>query len=221
MTTWDTIYRRLSTFLDDAGGSDYGLQHRVDGWNLSQRMLAVQHTPRERTTTLLPEDDGRSAALPADFLAVKALYDAEASRWWQSLKLPREGAYRSAEESNRVYWVHGRTLYLEQDVDENNIDLLYYAYWPDMETETLDGTLAVTNGEEVMIPLWAELPCLHLTAAYVLQPGAIQAADIRQWNISVDSGNPLHNVRAAQAREHLWWWDMCLGRVPPVDYHNG
>lgn len=222
MTTWDTIYSRLSVFLDDELNTEYGLQQRVDGWNSAQRMLAVQHTPRERVTSLVLESDGRSASLPTDFLAIKAVYDADESRWWQSLRLPLEGGYRAVDEQSRVFWVHGNVLYLERDVDENDdIDLLYYAYWPDVETETLNGTLSVVNSTDVMIPLWAELPCLHLTAAFCLQPGAIQAADIRQWNISVDSGNPLHNVRAQQAREHVWWWDACLGRVPPVDYHHG
>jgi hypothetical protein len=111
-------------------------------------------------------------------------------------------------------------LYLEQDVDsDDELTLLYYAYWPDVEVETLDGTSTVTSGE-IIIPVWAEHPCLHLASAYCLQPKATQAADIRNWNITVDSGTPIQNSRAVHAREHLWWWEAILQRVPAVDYHH-
>lgn len=219
-TTWDTIYARLTVFMDDST-LEYGLQQRADGWNAAQRLLAVQHTPRERSSGLTLNVDGRSAALPQDLLAVMGIYDADASRWWSNLVVPQPGGYRASDEQQLLYWVHGQMLYLEKDVaTTDDLTLYYYAYWPDIETSTLDGTLTVDT-PNIHVPRWAELPCLHMTSAYCLQPGAVQAADIRTWNITVDSGSPIQNSRALQAREHLWWWDTLLGRVPPVDYHHG
>ena len=221
-TTWSIINERLEYFLNDTAATpDYSLSERVDGWNYAQRLLAVQHTPRERKAVLTLGADGRSAALPEDFLSVAGLYDADNSVWWSPMDYPRrDGTYRAEDDELRLYWTFGQMLYLESEiVAADDLRLYYWAYWPDLEVKTVNA-VETEIVSDILIPRWAEVPCQHLTAAYVLQGGAMQAADIRTWNMRIDSGTPVQNSRAEQAREHLWWWDNLLARVKPIDYHG-
>jgi len=210
MTTWATIDTRFQTFLDDEDETEYTSAQRIDGWNAAQRQLAIEHTPRERAQALSFNDDDRSIALPSDYISLLGLYDADNSRWWVRMPIV-DGGYRADDTEERRYWTFGGTLYVERDMDDaDDITLYYYAYWADI----------VDDDSVMAIPLWAELPCMHLASAFCLQPGAMQAADIRTWNISVDSGNPIQNSRATHAREHLFWWERILSKVTPVDRHG-
>lgn len=219
-TTWTIMNARLSVFLDDDNNTEYSLAQRVDGWNASQRLFAAQHTPRERITSFILRADGRSAELPEDFLSISGIYDADESEWWQSAKYPTRASYRSDDEDLNLWWIWGNVLYFERDVESSDdLRLYYWAYWPDLEVETVASVSTEVQGD-ILVPRWAEFPVAHLCAAYCLMPGAIEAARLRQWGMANDSGNPLHNSRAQQAREHLWWWDELLRRVQPVDFHE-
>lgn len=219
-TTWATINARLSIFLNDEDGNDFSLAQRVDGWNAAQRLLAAQHTPRSRIASLVLRADGRSAVLPEDFLAIAGIYDGDDSEWWQAAEYPTRASWRADDENLNLWWIWGDILYFERDVDSSDdLSLYYWSYWPEMEVETVNSVDAEVRGD-IAIPRWAELPCCYLTAAYCLEPGAMQAADLRQWGMSDDSGNPLQNSRALQARENLWWWDELLRRVKPADFHG-
>ena len=155
-----------------------------------------------------------------DFVSIAGIYDADDLEWWMSASYPARGGWRTEDESLNLWWIWGETLYFEREVETtDDLTLYYWAYWPDLELETVNSTVTEVVGD-IIVPRWAELPCAHMCAAYCLQPGAMQAARLRQWGMQDDSGNPLHNSRALQAREHLQWWDELLGRVKPVDFHG-
>lgn len=218
-STWDEVNTKLSLFLDDEGGTNYSVPLRVWAWNAAQRVLAVHHTPREKTTSLTMESGERSAVLPPDFIAVWKIYDSDQQRWYSEYR-PGATYKRSTDSELGQYWVWGNKLYFEKSIDVSNTDhtMYYAAYWPDITYQVVDSEYAYTD-DEVIIPDWAELPVTHLTAATCLQPGALEAAKDRNYNLSViDSGTPIQNARAVQAREHVWWWTMLLGMVRPRDF---
>ena len=217
--TWDEVNARLSLFLDDDGETKYTAPLRVWAWNAAQRVLAVHHSPRERTASLTMEDDERSAVLPDDFVAVWKIYDSDRRRWYSEYK-PGATYKRSTDAELGQYWVWGNKLYFERsiDIDSTDATLYYAAYWPEITYTEVEGEYVYPN-DEVLVPNWAELPLTHLAAATCLQPGAIEAAKNRNYNLSViDSGTPIQNSRAQQAREHLWWWVTLLGMVKPRDF---
>lgn len=224
-TTWEELNGKLDYFLSDSdsdgdGTYTYDQPMRIASWNWSQRLVAL-HTPRSREGKLAVEADERSAVLPGDFLSVHRIYDAGTARWMRPMRKPVPGVVRSDSAELSQYWVWGGVLHFERTVDlgDTDITLYYYAYWPEVEYETVD-SVVTTVQDEVLLHPWAILPCCHLTAANLLVPGAIQAARIRNWNIRIDSGVPTDNVRATQAREHLFWYEKLMAMVVPTQWRD-
>jgi hypothetical protein len=209
---FDELNLKLSVFLDDAqdskGEYQFSLPLRCDGWNFAQECFA-EHTLAEKTAQLSAEPDGYTVLLPADFKAVGMLYD---SLWTYTQRRFTPGAKRQTTENSRAYWLWAGLLHFDITVSALTLD--YFATWPQLKySQNEAGEVAVTG--VILVPDWARLPLIHLTAAYCLQPYAIRAAMTRNANISIDSGNPEHNSRRLQAREHLWWYDALLAKQPP------
>lgn len=217
-TTWDDVDEQLGIFLDDEDGDKYETAQRVIAWNWAQRELAIQHTPRQCVIDELTVEAGsRSATLPADAIEIWKIYDADYQRWWRKMPTPRDGAVRYDDDNMNQYWSWGGKLYMEREVsatEAKNLIVYYWGYWPEVVYETISSTVTVVQ-EEILVPPWATFALCHLTAAIVLTPLAIQAARRRDFNIRVDSGTPIDNSRAQQAREHLWWWQELLGSKLP------
>jgi hypothetical protein len=231
MLTWAVVMRKLDWFLGDAieaGETDADRTFpeilRIESWNWAQRFFCA-HTPLARQTPLRIEEGGREALLPPDFYKVEGLYDADEERWWWPMRR-RPGDVRPADDDVLEFWIRGNRMFLETELDyyNNDMTLYYWAYYPDVEyveveNEQDGGSMYVTpdvRKEEILIPAWAESALCHLTASFVHQPGSITAADINQWDIKIDSGTPLMNPRAEQAKLHLWWYDTIINRHPPA-----
>lgn len=218
-TTWAEIDAKLDIFLRDADedNTKFSPAQRVAAWNDGQRLLASFHTPRQCVATpLVMESGNRAATLPADFIAAWRLYDSEQAFFYREFR-PQASGKRSTDDESPQYWVWGNRLYLECTVDDGaDLTLYYWGYWPDVALETVGTTPTIFQGQ-VLVPQWAELPLLHFTAALCITPEAFEAARRRDYNIQIDSGRPTDNAKAAQAREHLWWWHQILGMVKPVD----
>jgi hypothetical protein len=122
------------------------------------------------------------------------------------------GSRRDDLENGSAYWLWAGTMHFDITVSALTLD--YFASWPQLKySQNEAGDVAVSGS--ISVPDWARLPLIHLTAAYCLQPYAIRAAMTRNANISIDSGNPEHNSRRLQAREHLWWYDTLMAKHPP------
>lgn len=226
--TWEELDLKLDLFLDDEldeedeeSSKTYSLPQRIDAWNWSQRLLAL-HSPRQRESELTADAGKRSAILPPDFLAVWRIYDSDRQRWLRQMENPGAGAVRYVDDELAQFWVWGSQLKFERTVEigSSDLTLYYWAYWPEIEYKLSDDDYIIL-ANEILVPAWSVLALCHLTAATCLQPGALQAARIRQWNIRVDSGRPTDNSRAQQAREHLWWWHAILNGVPPRSWQEG
>jgi hypothetical protein len=224
-TTWDVLNNRLSYFLSDvprtAGGAAYKhpLLLRLEAWNWAQREFA-QHTAREMVVSPLNvEPDGRSALLPDDFFEIVQVYDADNAM----IYAPRHfasGGYRSDNSEDFVFWVWGDVLHFEATVT-TKLALYYYAYWPEVTWRFKDDDQIEILQDQISVPKWAELPLLHLTAAGVLQPMAIESARNREYATKIDSGTPDDNARRTQAREQWWWYHELMGQHRPQDRVKG
>jgi len=222
-TTWDEVNEQLSIFMDDDGLTasgdegefEYSQQQRIAAWNQAQHLL-VSHTPRECFVELVINSDERSAELPDDFYKVRSVYLTDDQRWSTPMRLPVPGAIRYENGESNLHWTWGRRLLFERTVQNSEVELYYWGYWPKVTYRENNDEVDLV-AQEITVPPWSVLALCHLTAATCLQPGAIQAARIRQWNIKVDSGTPVDNARAAQAWEHWKWWREILNSVPPKD----
>lgn len=215
-TTWSVINDKLTRMLDDVatGTMDFDTELRIDAWNWAQRQF-VSHTPRQRKTTLKVESDNRTAILPEDFYEIARLYDPNDNYWWHLQSYSPTGTW-DTDWDTKSYTVWGNTLYLNKDVDDDDeFELWYYAYWPDVEYVTEGGSVVITS-DKIIVPAWAEAPLVILTCAFCLQPKAIESAKNREFNIRVDSGRPTDNARAQEAWDLWRWYEILLSTHPPL-----
>lgn len=220
--TWEELSPKLDYFMDDelrldAGGEEkkrrFPIPLRIFAWNWAQKMLCA-HTPRQRKVELTIDTGNRAAVIPDDLYAIEGIYDAELEQWWRPMRM-EPGDIRYRDEDLPEWWIWGRHIYLETapSYDTTDLTLYYWAYYPDVAFEIKEDELVITRNV-IYTPGWAEAALCHLATAFCWTPGAISAADINEYKITVDSGTPLHNPRSQQAREHLFWWNVILENQP-------
>ena len=214
-TTWTLLDAKLSLFLGDAGSASYPQALRIACLNWAQRILAT-HTAQEKSASLVLATGGLSAPLPADYFEIGSIYDSVDKEFLSPVTLQSGRADDTA--GSACYWIWGDTLNLISA--KTALTAYYYAYWPEIVAVT-DPPQVPLPANVISIPVWAELPLVHLTAAGLLQPSAIRAAVINSGKIMIDNGNPLQNSFAQQAREHLWWYNELVGRYPPQSRLGG
>lgn len=219
---WDEVMKKLDTFLGDTLDPDsedaeltYPETLRILGWNWAQRMLC-NHTPLAKQAPLRIDTGGREGILPPDIYSLEGILDTANSRWWWPMhRAP--GNIHYDDDVVLEFWQWGDRVFLESEVEylANQLTVYYWAYYPEVTYEMVDGELDVRQ-DDIIIPQWAEAALVHLTTAHCFQPGSVLAGNINQWDISVDSGTPMMNPRAAQAKEHLWWYHAILSKFPPA-----
>lgn len=232
MTTFSAIQDLIDRFADDALRTDAGggaeprtfpLPLRIDGWNWAQKVL-MQHTPLQKSATLSINEGGRSADLPSDFFDMHGIYDSQEGYWWHQRPMEPVG-YRDENADDPEFWIWGSGLVLERQLSTDNEDLAlyYWAYYPEIEYTVAVGEDGVEDPEDityqqenVYTPRWSDAAMIHLAASYCWQPGGVEASDINQWNIMLDSGTPMDNPRQAAAWYHYRWWNDLMSKVNPA-----
>ncbi len=222
-TSWDAIATKLDWLLEEKANYDtssvkveWPIVGRIAAWNWAQGIFA-HHTALEKEQDLVVE--GRVAALPADCLDVSMLYDSAKGKFYSKADF-HFGGTRLATSEAYEFWVWGGKLHLERTLNsKESLKIYYWARWPAVEYQIDDTlTLSVTQ-PEILIPEWAELPVAHLTCATLLAPKAIASAISAEFKIRIDL--PVGEPRAYQAREHLWWYNELLGKVPAQNRLGG
>lgn len=230
--TFSSLQAELSRFADDALQEDAGgtaqprtfpLPLRIDGWNWAQKVL-VQHTPRQQLMTLEIDTDGRSAVLPDDYFDMYGIYDEDEEHWWRQMSV-KPGDYRDPSSDIPEFWIWNDKMILERELShgDDHLTLYYWAYYPGIEysigtdDDGDDDPEDITYEQDtVYTPRWADPAMIHLCIAYCWQPGSVQASDINEWKIMMDSGTPMHNPRAAAAWDHYRWWNELMSKVNPA-----
>lgn len=223
MTIWGQINHKMDLFAGDPEpeiATDVRLfpeNLRIEGWNWAQRLLC-QHTPRQRKVVATVDTGNRSVLLPSDFFAIEGLYDAGNSRWWWPMHR-RPGDVRYDDDNVLEFWVWDDKLFLESDVDYEtpDLELLYWAYYPDVEYTEDGGDVTVTQ-KQIYTPHWAELALLHMTVASCMVPHEVFSSDISQYKIRVESGSPMDNPRMQSAQWHLQMYERLIDKCPPAKF---
>jgi hypothetical protein len=212
---WADIAPQLSFFLDDnpaTGEADYQfpLPLRIAGWNFAQNAFS-SHTLRERTAIVTVTN--RVVTLPDDFNTLGLLLDTGNKHIYSRMSLQEGMTFNEAMMSDYSYWMWSGKLFIEND-RSSQLTMHYFADWPDVTFTVTNGVTTVV-ADDIYVPKWSLRPLFELVAAYCLEPNAIRAAMDRNYDIRIASGNPLMNSRQAQAREHAWWYDYLLSKIPP------
>lgn len=216
MTKWTELNSRLDLFLGDTTDT-YSEPLRIEAWNWAQDVF-VSHTPRAMASTMVFDTGGREAILPDDFYMVRSIYDSGNERFWSPIE-HGPGMIRLTNEDRLQYWTFGNRLFLEsiKSVAATDLTLYYWAYYPKIEySEDSSGVVTIEAGQ-VLTPRWAERALCHLTASGIMMPLEIEASNLNNYRIRIESGNPEHNPRAQSAEFHLRWYLELVGRFPRAD----
>jgi len=222
-TTWDALDKQLDYFLAEekrtADKRQFNSRLRIHAWNWVQGVFS-DHTARECLTTVTMEKGGREIALPSDFLQMSMLYDPSQEIFYSQAKFKYGGVRYDADEKYD-YWEWGKVLHLGRTVGSaESLELYYYGSWPEVEFSDDGSNITVIRGD-VLVPDWAMLALMNLTAAVCLDPHAVTSAMNREYNIKIDSGTPTENSRSSQAREFYWWYSNLMSLHAPQDRLGG
>ena len=98
---------------------------------------------------------------------------------------------------------------LSQALSENTeLSLYYFAFW-DAPSSDADQDFVLT------VPPMAHMAMIYYTGAHCLMPKAVDAAQIRQFNQRMDSGNPEHNPLKVEAKYLLERFYAEMQLMPP------
>lgn len=107
-------------------------------------------------------------------------------------------------------WPSGRLTLGWKPALGEKIILNYFKIW----------TPPLQDNDLMSIPLWMEQPFAYLVSAAALEPIGTQAANVRQWNRKMDSGNPEDNPAQKQALHFIKQATRLLSKYPVQDRSN-
>ena len=208
MITWGKLREIIFYCLDEVG-IDFSdpttdtvtpeallmYSHAVE-WALD--IFAIGHTAVERmhTATVLA---GGDIEMPTDMLFVKGLYSV-------SDKLYLRPFYARPEvgDTGKAWYSWPRTLLHTYGV-EGQIDVEYYAYHSRIDAD---------DATEIEVPQWAVPAIVWLTMANILIPSSVSAANLAQYKIKVDSGNPEDNPMLLQVKHFISQYEWLIAQHP-------
>jgi len=161
-------------------------------WKRSTFTITTETTP---TAT-------RQYTLPSDVIDIEAIYDANVGQFIPRLELRVGSAFASGGGNAWLPYPSG-SITFTADV-EDTITGYYAGAWtqPTGDTSVLD------------IPDAAIIAIVFFAASYCRLPSAASAANIRQYNTKVDSGQPTDNPVAEFSDFLLKRYEIELARIP-------
>lgn len=210
-----SVYRNLvrRSVLKDEGLNTWTDESLLDFCMLSLRTFAA-HTA-VATSTVFQNATGTTFTLPENLYDVEPLADSGLIYFRQQ----SDGAktylapslYPTEKKGELLFTTWGNSLTLsEAPPSGTDLYIFHFAYYTD----------PVLSTDPVGIPNWAYPAFSLLMAAYSLTPVSVQSANISQWKVKSDSGNPEHNALRAQQRSFFEQYELELSRYPRQDRRN-
>jgi len=208
--TLQSAIDKVRRLCADPGGNEplFSDELIVDGLNESLQAI-LPWVANEATTEYTGDGETFQFELPADLYEVQALHSSVSHAF-----IPRIGLFpgslwfagegTSLDEQSFMEYPAGFVSVASPPNSSDTLTLYYTAYWP--EPEEADDTLAPPTACYAAICYYA--------ASYCLATKGQSAANIRQYNTRVDSGNPEHNPVMELSKHYLKRFDMEIGRHP-------
>ena len=198
----DRVYRVLS----DLDGTQFDVDLIDDGVVAAHDAILPWVFKRENATL---EGDGEilSFQLPTDLFRIVTVYDTD-----QGVNIPQNlmSAYQSPGqniETNNdwIEYPHGYISFA--NAPESDVTLFYGA----------KGTYPVDDSDILEVPDWVLQAIVFYAASYSLLEKASNSANIRQWNVSVDSGTPIMNPMKDMSTYYLERFEHYMSQIPSVE----
>lgn len=202
--TWAEARVELGRLLSDDTDVTFPVELRLDGCNAALRAFAA-HTALPSSAVLAGDGVTKAFSLPANLLAGSLLYLWDGAAFWQMENEVPLPADIGPVNDDKKWWIWPPDTINLNEKPSGDVDLYYYAHWPEV----------AGDADEITVPVWAREALLFYAAAYCLSKTATAAANIRQYNTKTDSGNPEHNPMSDRQKEFLKLYDQVIGRYSP------
>lgn len=176
----DRVLRFLSAIENDVFDESRDMPLVVDGIATAHDAI-LPWLPKKAQATI---DSGTEVyTLPDDVYDIEAVFNSSSG------KIIPQLLFEPGSINYEDYWFpfpEGFITFNEEI--SSDYTLMYLTYWDKPESEE------DLDSEDNIDPPSMVLPALtYFATAYVLMPDSVQTAEIRQWNVKADSGNPEHN----------------------------
>lgn len=208
MATLGYLQQRILRLLDDMAGASYSDDAQLEA--IENAYIAIlPWCPKPSKDVFTGDGTKTEFALPTDLYEIQAVIVQETGEILpQAVFQP--GGYHGAEIDSTNDWLEypSGSLTFSKVLNSGEVyELWYSAYWT-APTGMADDKVVLEPPNMVMTGL------AFYSAAFLLMPGAIGSAEIRQWNINVDSGNPEHNPVRDAVTYMLNMFHQEMNRVP-------
>jgi len=203
MATLSEIRERVYRVLADPSGGQYTSALVDDGIVAALESIL----PWVFKTAIETFDgDGEAVAfeMPADMYRVTAVFDTDSGLYIPQ-NLLSAGQSPGADLESNQDWMEYPEGYLSlANAPTSTIVLHYGATWE----------VPVDDDDVIEAPAWVSRALVFYAASYALLDKASSAANIRQWNVEVDSGTPVMNPMRDMSTYYLERFRIEMERMP-------
>lgn len=185
------------------GGSGYGYELLEDAIHAALDAICSRSW-KQAITTLTADGETSLFELPVDLIEVESVYDANQLAFIPRIEMAVGDPFISTAGNGWLLYPQGYISFVGEVAED--ITVYYSSLW---EKPTSDDDLLEPPGICLT-------PIIYFAASYCLLPDAAQAADIRQFNTKVDSGQPTDNPKAEMSNYLLKRFEIELQRVPQM-----
>lgn len=213
--TFSDFSAKVLRVLGDPDGNLFSDELIYDGC-LAAHSAILPWLPKEATNEIITDSTSGSLgaggiyALPSDCYQLQSVQLVSTGEFLPKATLA-SGTARNVGNTQYIDWIeypHGSLSLSEQLSSDEKLKLFYFAYWnaPSSDTDT-EFTFEVPDP--------AHIGMVYYTGAHCLMPKAVDAAQIRQFNQRMDSGNPEHNPLKVEAKYLLERFAQEMKLMPP------
>ncbi len=172
---------------------------RATLWALD--VFAVGHTALEKRYTITLGADG-VIEMPADTLFIRGLFSEAKELWVRPVMAHPE----NLSTNTGMTWYEWPKGYVQTNNVSGAVWVDYYAYHP-----RFGGS---DDNQTMLYPQWAEPGIIWLTMANILSPTAVSAANLAQYKIRVEAGDPEDNPMLLQVKHFITMYEWLIGKYP-------
>lgn len=203
MATLSEIRDRVLRVLSDPSGQQYSSDLVDDG--IFAAIEAILPWVFNRKLVVFAGDSTElSFELPADVYRITAVFDEDSGTYIPQNLLSAGQAPGTDLTSNQDWMEYPEGYISLANAPDGDITVHYGAVW---------GT-PVDDDDELEPPTWSHRAIVFYAASYALLDKASSAANIRQWNVDVDSGTPAMNPMRDMSTYYLDRFRIEMERMP-------
>jgi len=193
------VYRVLA----DPSAQQYGATLINDG--IVAALEAILPWVFKRSEVVLEADGvAKDFELPVDLYRITAVFDADSGLYLKQNTLSAGDSPGSDISSNQDWMEYPEGYLSLANAPLTDVTVFYGATW----------AIPEDDDDAIEAPTWCTRAIVFYAASYALLEKASSSANIRQWNVQVDSGTPIMNPMRDMSTYYLDRFRIEMERMP-------